>query len=53
MSVCSCAPSTPSASRFFALYHIQNQNNTDAITSDSLPRHPGTPENAHAVTYIE
>ena len=34
----------PFVSLFFAPYHTLNQNNIDAITSDSLPQHLGTPE---------
>ena len=53
VNVSSCGHSILCVSLFFAPYHTLNQSNTDAITSDSLPRHPGTLENAHAVTRIE
>ena len=53
MSVSNYGRLIPFAFLFFVPYHTLNLSNTDAITSDSLPRHPGTLEKAHEVTHID
>ena len=51
-SVKRCAHSIPFVFHSSAPYHIQRKKITDAITSDSLPRHSGTPKDINALAHI-
>ena len=52
MNAKKCAHSTLYVSRLFAPYLTLKKKNTDAIISDSLSRHLGTPKSSDAATSL-